>query len=149
MRAVIQRVNNASVIIEDQIYNSINKGLLVFLGVKPNDEDKDIDYIINKIINLRIFEDEKNKMNLSVKDIDGEILIISQFTLYGDCRHGRRPSFILAGSPEVAEVVYDKFIERILKEPLTIKTGQFQAQMNVKLENDGPVTMLLDSEKVF
>ncbi len=149
MRAVIQRVSEASVTIASETFNKINKGLLVFLAVKPDDTQEDIDYIISKIINLRIFEDQNGKMNLSVKDVYGEILIISQFTLYADCRKGRRPSFIKAGKPSEAEPIYNKFIEQILTEPITIKTGQFQAAMDVALINDGPVTVILDSEKLI
>lgn len=149
MRAVVQRVNEASVSIDNEIVSKIGKGLLVFVGVKPDDTKTDRDYIINKVTNLRIFEDENGKMNLSVKDVDGEILIVSQFTLYGDCRKGRRPSFVRAGDPKEAEQVYNDFIEEILKEPLKIQTGVFQAEMDINLINDGPVTMLLDSEKEF
>lgn len=149
MRAVVQRVKNASVKIDDEITSEIGNGLLVFLGVKPDDTEIDRDYIINKVTNLRIFEDENGKMNLSVKDIDGEILVVSQFTLYGDCRKGRRPSFVRAGDPKEAEIVYNDFISHITREPLKVKTGVFQAEMDINLINDGPVTILLDSEKEF
>lgn len=147
MRAVLQRVSEASVKIDSEIYNEISKGLLVFLAVKPDDTQEDINYIASKIVNLRIFEDENGKMNRSVKDVNGEILIVSQFTLYADCRKGRRPSFVKAGKPSEAEPVYNKFVEQIVTEPVTIKTGQFQAVMEVSLVNDGPVTVILDSEK--
>lgn len=149
MRAVIQRVKNASVSIDGSEYSSIGPGILAFVAVRPEDTDKDLDYLLSKIPNLRIFEDENGKMNLSVKDIGGEILIVSQFTLYGDCRHGRRPGFSRAGDPKEAELIYNKFVDRIKNEPVTVKTGKFQADMNVSLINDGPVTLLLDSEKVF
>ena len=149
MRAVIQRVSSASVNIENEITKSIGEGLVVFLAVKPDDTEKDIDYIHSKIVNLRIFEDKEGKMNLSVKDINGEILIISQFTLYGDCRKGRRPSFIRSGSPKEAEPIYNRFIEHIVTEPINIQTGTFQSYMQVSLVNDGPVTIILDSEKIL
>ena len=149
MRAVIQRVIQASVDINNQTQKSIKKGLVVFLAVKPDDTLQDIEYIHSKIVNLRIFEDENGKMNLSVKDIGGSILLISQFTLYGDCRKGRRPSFIRSGSPSEAEPIYNRFVEHIITEPIHIETGLFQADMKVELINDGPVTILLDSEKIL
>ena len=144
MRAVIQRVK-----INGESEQNIQKGLVVFLAVKPNDTIKDIEYIHSKIINLRIFDDKNGKMNLSVKDIGGSILLISQFTLYGDCRKGRRPSFIRSGSPSEAEPIYNRFVEHIITEPIHIETGLFQADMKVELINDGPVTILLDSEKIL
>ena len=137
MRAVIQRVSKASVKINGESEQNIQKGLVVFLAVKPNDTIKDIEYIHSKIINL------------SVKDIGGSILLISQFTLYGDCRKGRRPSFIQSGSPSEVEPIYNNFVEHIITEPIEIKTGLFQADMKVSLINDGPVTILLDSEKIL
>ena len=151
MRAVVQRVKNASVNINKKKYSSIDQGLLIFLGISINDEDKDMDYIIDKIINLRVFIDKDGKMNNDISSINGEFLIVSQFTLYGDARKGRRPSYIEAEKGEKAEEIYKIFIER-LKERYSsekIKCGQFGAKMEVSLINNGPVTILLDSEKKF
>ncbi len=151
MRIVVQRVKNASVIIEKEVYSSINQGLLVLLGISNNDSENDIDYMIDKIINLRIFNDEHEKMNNDIASINGELLIISQFTLYGDARKGRRPSYSLAGKGDFANELYDKFIQKIkLKyDERKIKTGIFGTMMQVNLINNGPVTILLDSEKNF
>lgn len=149
MRAVVQRVKKASININNAETTRIGPGLLVFLGVTPEDTQKDIDYISDKIQNLRVFEDEDGKMNLSALDKDLELLIVSQFTLYGDCRKGRRPSFIRAGNPKDAKLIYDDFIKEIKKSPLKVETGEFQADMQVELLNDGPVTLLLDSSKDF
>lgn len=149
MRAVIQRVKEASILIDNKIKKDIGKGLVVFVAVKEDDTQKDLDYIETKILNLRIFEDSEGKMNLSVKDIGGDLLIVSQFTLYGDCRKGRRPSFTQAGSPNKTKPIYDRFIEHIITEPLNIQTGNFQSDMIVTIVNDGPVTMILDSEKIL
>lgn len=149
MRAVVQRVNRASVEIKGKIKGSINKGLLVLLGVGPNDGEKDLKYICDKILGLRIFEDDEYKMNLSLRDIKGEILVVSQFTLYGDCRKGKRPSFAAACPPQRAEKIYEAFLSLCEAEGFAPESGKFGADMKVSLENDGPVTILLDSEKLF
>ena len=153
MRAVVQRVSSSKVTVDGQVTGEINKGLLVLLGVTHEDTSKDVDYIIDKTLNLRIFEDENEKMNLSLKDIGGELLVVSQFTLYGDCRKGRRPNFMNALGGSEAEVLYNKFIimenEKIKKQGINVGTGQFGAHMMVDLTNDGPVTILLDSSKSF
>ena len=149
MRAVIQRVNSASVTVLRKEISGTGKGLLVFLGIKESDTEEDLNYIADKTANLRIFEDENNKMNLSVLDIKGEVLAVSQFTLYGDAREGRRPSFTEAAKPDKANDLYEKYVNKIKELGLEVKTGKFQEMMNVKLENNGPVTILLDSEKKF
>jgi len=149
MRAVVQRVKKGSVEIEEKEIGKIEKGLVILLGVGQNDTEKDAEYLAEKIVNLRIFEDKEGKMNLSVKDINGQILIISQFTLYGDCKKGRRPSFISAALPDKAVKLYDYFVKSIKNYGLKIETGEFQAMMLVKIYNDGPVTILLDSEKLI
>jgi D-tyrosyl-tRNA(Tyr) deacylase len=149
MRAVIQRVKSASVTVEGRVVSEIREGLLVFLGVAQEDTLADIDYMANKIANLRIFEDDQGRMNLSILDIDGEALVVSQFTLYGDCRKGRRPSFIAAARPEKADPLYQEFMDKISQLGVPVKAGIFQAMMDVELINDGPVTMLLDSNKLF
>lgn len=149
MKAVIQRVSEASVEVDSKLVGEIGKGLLVFLGITHDDTDKDIDYLIDKIINLRIFEDEDQRMNLSLLDIHGEVLLVSQFTLYGDCRKGRRPSYDKAAKPEFAEKIYEEFIERLRSKISKVETGIFGADMKVNLVNSGPVTMLLDSSKSF
>ncbi|OOC42068.1 D-aminoacyl-tRNA deacylase [Thermosipho sp. 1074] len=149
MRAVIQRVNNANVEVESKIIGKIKKGILVFVGIGKEDTEKDADYLVEKILNLRIFDDKEGKMNLSLLDIKGEILIVSQFTLYGDCRRGRRPSYSNSAPPQDAEILYNYFVEKVKKYNIKVETGKFKAHMSVKLENDGPVTLLLDSKKVF
>ena len=149
MRAVVQRVSSSKVTVDGEVIGNINKGLLVLLGVTHEDTSKDVDYIIDKVLNLRIFEDENEKMNLSLKDVEGELLVVSQFTLYGDCRKGRRPSFSSAARPEVATKLYEEFIEKITKEGIVTQTGQFGAHMMVDLTNDGPVTILLESNRTF
>lgn len=149
MRAVVQRVKKAAVEVDDNLTGEIGPGLLVFLGVGKNDNQEDADYLMEKIINLRIFEDEDERLNLSAVDLDKEILVISQFTLFGDCRKGRRPSFFDAAPPEEAEELYNYFLEQIKKTELKIADGKFQAMMDVSLVNDGPVTILLDSKKKF
>ncbi len=149
MRGVIQRVNHATIRVENTVVGHIKKGLLVFLGIEKTDEDKDLNYLIEKILSLRIFEDEESKMNLSVKDVDGSILVVSQFTLFGDCRKGRRPSFTHAATPDMAVRYYNEFIEGIKKMGLHVEEGLFQAHMCVESENDGPVTLMLDSKKTF
>jgi D-tyrosyl-tRNA(Tyr) deacylase len=149
MRAVVQRVKKGSVEIEEKEIGKIEEGLVVLLGVGQKDVEKNAEYLVEKIVNLRIFEDKEGKMNLSVKDINGQILVISQFTLYGDCKKGRRPSFISAALPDKAEKLYDYFVKCIKNHGFKIETGEFQAMMLVKIFNDGPVTILLDSEKII
>lgn len=149
MRAVIQKVKNSSVKVDGEIVGRIGKGLLVLLGVSNDDSEKDANYLVEKTLNLRIFEDSDDKMNLSLLDIQGEILVVSQFTLYGDARRGRRPSFIEAAPPEKANQLYEYFVSEIRKKLLQVETGKFQAMMEVSLVNDGPVTILLDSKKIF
>jgi D-tyrosyl-tRNA(Tyr) deacylase len=151
MRAVVQRVSHCSVTVDGQITGKINTGLLVLLGVSPNDSQKDLDYIVDKVLNMRIFSDENDKMNLSVQDIKGDIMAVSQFTLYGDVRKGRRPSFSTSAPAEIAKDWYDKFACTLRKvyTDANIATGIFQSDMKVELLNDGPVTILLDSEKLF
>ena len=149
MRAVLQRVTNAEVKVDGEIIGSIGKGILIFLGVSDDDTEKDLQYIADKMINLRIFEDENGKMNLSVHDVQGELLIVSQFTLYGDCRKGRRPSFDKAGKPDFANEMYEKFIKYCSDSGLKTEHGEFGADMKVSLLNDGPVTIMLDSTKLY
>lgn len=149
MRAVVQRVTSASVKVEEKVEGQIGKGLLVYLGVEEGDELKDVTYIAEKICNLRIFEDENEKMNRSLLDEQGSILAISQFTLLGDCRKGRRPSFSRAGKPEEANDLYEKFVKACIDLGVSMETGVFQAHMMVSSINDGPVTMMIDSNKVF
>ena len=149
MRAVVQRVSSSKVTVENNVIGKINKGLLVLLGVTHEDTSKDVDYMIDKILNLRIFEDENDKMNLSLKDVGGELLVVSQFTLYGDCRKGKRPSFSNAAKPDLATKLYEEFIEKAKAQDVVVGTGQFGAHMMVDLTNDGPVTMLLESNKSF
>ena len=149
MRAVVQRVSSSKVTVDGNVTGEIKKGLLVLLGVTHEDTSKDEDYIIDKVLNLRIFEDENEKMNLSLKDVEGELLVVSQFTLYGDCRKGRRPSFSTAARPELATKLYEEFIEKSRKEGIVTQTGQFGAHMMVDLTNDGPVTILLESNRTF
>ena len=149
MRAVIQRVNNASVEVDGKTVGEIGKGLLVFLGVGDGDTDADLNYIADKTAGLRIFSDEDDKMNLSVTDIDGEILVVSQFTLYGDCRKGRRPNFTSSMEPVTAEKMYEDFIKTIESKGIKTAHGEFGADMKVSISNDGPVTIMLDSKKLF
>ncbi len=149
MRAVVQRVSSSKVTVDNVVTGQINQGLLVLLGVTHEDTSKDVDYMIDKVLNLRIFEDENQKMNLSLKDIGGELLIVSQFTLYGDCRKGRRPGFSDAARPEVAIPLYEEFIEKARKQDIKVGTGKFGADMMVDIANNGPVTILLDSQKNF
>jgi D-tyrosyl-tRNA(Tyr) deacylase len=149
MRAVVQRVERASVAAGGQVVGKIGPGLLVLLGVSKSDQESDADYLIDKIIGLRIFEDEQGKMNRSVAEVSGAILMVSQFTLYGDVRRGKRPSFDEAARPEEARRLYEYAVTRIRDAGLRCETGEFQAMMKVSLVNDGPVTILLDSEKKF
>lgn len=148
MRAVVQRVSEASVTIDGAVKGSIGKGYMVLLGIEDADEQADLDYICDKLIGLRVFEDADGKMNLDIRDAGGEILLISQFTLYGDARKGRRPSFIKAARPDKAIPMYEETILR-LSESLHVECGEFGADMKVALVNDGPVTILLDSKKTF
>lgn len=149
LRAVVQRVKNANVTVENSMIGKIGEGLVILLGVGSDDTCDDIKYLADKIINLRIFSDADDKMNLSVKDIDGQILVISQFTLYGDCRKGRRPSFDAAMMPYVAKDMYFQFIKYLEDAGMCVQCGEFGADMDVKLVNNGPVTMLLESKKLF
>ncbi len=149
MRAVIQRVSNAKVRVDAAIIGKIGRGALVFLGVSASDSEKEASQMVEKIVNLRIFDDSEGKMNQSLADIDGDLLVVSQFTLYGDARKGRRPSYIKAAAPAQAEELYEFFVMEAKKHISLVETGKFQAMMNVELNNDGPVTILLDSEKNF
>ncbi|GAE89911.1 D-aminoacyl-tRNA deacylase [Acetivibrio straminisolvens] len=149
MRAVVQRVTFSKVTVEDEVIGKIGKGLTVLLGVGSDDGEKDVGYLADKIVNLRIFEDENGKMNLSLKDVGGELLVVSQFTLYGDCRKGKRPGFDRAARPETAKELYEKFVEACRSYGVKVETGKFQAMMMVEIHNDGPVTMLIDSKKEF
>ena len=149
MRAVVQRVSRASVTVDGEITGKIGKGLLVLLGISTDDEESDAVYLLDKIINLRIFEDAAGKMNLSLAETSGELLVVSQFTLYGDTRRGRRPSYIEAAAPEKANSLYEFFVAEARKQIGRVETGRFQAMMDVELVNDGPVTILLDSRKLF
>lgn len=149
MRAVVQRVKKSHVEVDGKITGQINKGLMVLLGISDEDKIEDIDYMVDKITNLRIFEDADNKMNLSLLDVGGEILVVSQFTLYGDCRKGRRPSFIRAARPDKAQELYNLFISKLEGMNIVVQSGIFQADMTVYIENDGPVTLIVDSEKII
>ena len=149
MRAVVQRVKSASVTVDGELVSEIGAGVLVFLGVAHDDTTTELEYIANKVANLRIFEDAEGKMNCSLLETGGAALVVSQFTLYGDCRKGRRPSFINAARPEVANALYEQFITALEKIDVPTQGGTFQAMMDVQLINDGPVTILLDSDKQF
>ncbi|PHR97941.1 MAG: D-tyrosyl-tRNA(Tyr) deacylase [Blastopirellula sp.] len=149
MRAVVQRVSSASVTVNEEIVGQIQTGLLVLLGVSPDDDQTDVNYLAEKTAHLRIFEDEDGKMNRSVLDIGGSILAVSQFTLYGDCRKGRRPSFTSAAGPEPANELYEAYVAALKELNLPVQTGIFRANMDVASVNDGPVTLLLDSKKEF
>ena len=149
MRAVIQRVTSASVTIDGEVVGEIGNGLVVLLGIARDDTKDDADYLVPKIASLRIFDDAEGKMNVSLKDIEGGLLIVSQFTLYGDVRRGLRPSWSDAAPPEIAEPLYDYFVESSRKLVGRVETGSFRKMMQVELVNDGPVTILLDSRKQF
>ncbi|MBP2649368.1 MAG: D-tyrosyl-tRNA(Tyr) deacylase [Firmicutes bacterium] len=149
MRAVVQRTSSASVMVDNEIIADVGVGLTVLLGVGQEDNEQDAKYLMEKIVNLRIFPDAEGKMNLSLRDINGEMLVVSQFTLYGDCRKGRRPSFSSAGEPGVAVRLYELFVTYCKEQGIKTATGKFQADMAVSLINDGPVTMLLDSKREF
>ncbi len=149
MRAVVQRVAQARVEVEDRVSGEIGPGLLVLLGVGEGDTEKDSAYLADKVANLRVFADERGMMNRSVRDVEGGVLLVSQFTLWGDCRKGRRPSFVRAAPPETARVLYERVADGLRERDLTVATGEFQAMMQVHLVNDGPVTLLIDSGKEF
>jgi D-aminoacyl-tRNA deacylase len=149
MRAVVQRVTRASVTVENQVVGEIGGGLVVLLGVARDDSQKDADYLADKIASLRIFDDGEGKMNLSVNDVHGSLLVVSQFTLYGDVRRGLRPSWIDAAAPEIAEPIYEYFVAKCRRNVEKVATGSFRRMMQVELANDGPVTILLDSRKLF
>ena len=148
MKFVIQRVNNASVTIDEKIVGIINKGFLVFIGVSNEDTKEIADKMIKKLIGMRIFDDENGKTNLALADVDGELLLVSQFTLYANCKKGNRPSFINAGAPDMANEMYEYIIEKCREMVKVVETGEFGADMKVKLENDGPFTIVLDSEQL-
>ncbi len=149
MRAVVQRVKKSTVTVSEKITGSIGQGLMVLLGVGKEDDDRDIEYLSDKILNLRIFEDENGKMNKSLLDIGGQLLVVSQFTLFGDCRKGRRPGFDKAAKSEIAKELYQRFVNKCKEAGVVTETGIFQADMLVDISNDGPVTLLLDSKKEF
>ena len=145
MRACIQRVSEAQVVVDNQTTGEIKTGLLVLLGVCQSDTEADLNWMANKVINLRIFEDDQGKMNRSLLEVKGQMLVVSQFTLYGDCRKGRRPSFVAAAPPEKAERDYEQFVELVREQGIDVQTGRFRADMKVSLTNDGPVTIWIDS----
>jgi len=149
MRAVVQRVKTAKVVVDEEVVGETGKGLLVFLGVGEGDQSGDAEYLASKVANLRIFGDSNDKMNLSLLEVSGEALVVSQFTLWGDCRKGRRPSFVRAAEPALANRLYREFIDLLREKGIKVEEGRFQEMMDVHLVNDGPVTMLLDSEKNF
>ena len=145
MKTIIQRVSSASISVDDMQISSINNGLLILLGVQQDDDEKDLDYLVNKTAEIRIFKDDKQHMNLSIQDVKGEALVVSQFTLCADTGKGRRPSFIHAAPPKIAENMYQKFCEKLGAEGIPVQTGKFGAMMDVELVNSGPVTIILDS----
>lgn len=147
MRAILQRVRHAAVTVDDEVTGAIDQGLLVFLGCGEGDTDEDMEYLVDKLVHLRIFADEDGKMNLSLLDVDGEMLVVSQFTLYADTRKGRRPSFVNAMKPGPAEQMYEAFVERVRERGVDVETGVFGAMMDVELVNDGPVTIQIDSRE--
>jgi D-tyrosyl-tRNA(Tyr) deacylase len=148
VRAVVQRVSSASVVVDGKVTGKIDKGLLVLVGIGREDDERDVEWLVDKTVNLRIFEDENDKMNLSLIDVSGSLLAISQFTVMGDARKGRRPSFTDAAEPEVARGLFNDFLQMASK-TVRVETGIFQAHMDVELVNSGPVTILLDSKRVF
>lgn len=146
MRVVVQRVKHASVTINGTVNGKINNGFLVLLGIQSTDSEQDVDYLVKKVTNLRIFSDENDKINLSLKDVNGELLIVSQFTLYANCKEGNRPSFVEAAKPDVAIPLYEYFVSECKKIIPVVETGIFGADMKVDLLNDGPVTIIMDSK---
>lgn len=146
MRAIVQRVEKSELYIDDKLYSQIGKGFLVLLGITETDTDEDMKALANKIIKLRVFEDENEKMNLSVVDVGGELQVVSQFTLYADCHHGNRPSFIEAARPKFANPMYQKFVNYCREQGMKVETGSFGAHMKIKFVNDGPVTIALEAE---
>lgn len=149
MRVVIQRVSKASVHVDGQLVGQIARGLLVLLGVSAQDEPSDVDFLAAKVAGLRCFPDDGSKFNRSVEDVRGSVLVVSQFTLFGDCRKGKRPSFTDAAPPERAIPLYERFVAKLREQGIPVETGEFGAHMDVNLVNDGPVTLLMDSKKVF
>ena len=149
MRGVVQRVKRAKVSVDNNVIGQIDHGIMLLLGVDESDEEKDLEYMCDKVVNLRIFEDENGKMNKSLMDVNGSLLVVSQFTLLGDARKGRRPSFIQAAVPDKAIPMYEKFISNMKNLNIVTQSGEFGANMQVELVNDGPVTILLDSKKTF
>ena len=149
MRAVVQRVASASVTVGDEVVGQIERGFLVLLGVGTGDSDADAVTLAEKVAGLRVFEDDDRKMHLALNDVDGQMLVVSQFQLFGDCRKGRRPSFVDAARPEQAERLYESFVAEVRGRGIHVETGRFQTHMDVRLVNDGPVTLLLDSRKTF
>lgn len=149
MRAVVQRVMEAKVTVEEEIVGSIGPGLAVLLGIGHNDTEESADYLAEKIINLRVFEDDSGKLNLSLAELGYSMLVVSQFTLWGDCRKGRRPSFSRAANPDIAAMLYNYFVQKVRGMGIATATGRFQAMMKVHLVNDGPVTLMLDTDKTF
>ena len=146
---VIQKVERASVSVDGEIRGEIGNGLMVLVGILPNDDEKVMDYMLEKLVNLRIYEDENDKLNLSVLDTGGGLLLVPNFTLYGDARKGRRPSYFAAASPDEADCVFERLVEKAKGYPLKVESGVFRTHMKVELVNDGPVTILLDSERLF
>ena len=149
MRVIVQRVTYSKVVVDNKIVGEINRGFNILVGISKEDNLEDLKYLKDKILNLRIFEDENEKMNLSLLDVKGDILVISQFTLYGDCRKGRRPNFMEAEGGEKAKALYNQFVEMLKESNLKVETGEFGAHMKVDIQNDGPVTLMLDSKKKF
>ena len=149
MRAVLQRYAKASVTVEGQVVGAIEEGILALVGFLPTDDEKTMDYMLDKIIHLRIFEDVEGKMNLSLKDIGGQLLLVPNFTLYGDARKGRRPGYSTGAAPDVARGMFVRMVEKAKETEIPVQSGIFQAEMQVELVNDGPVTLLLDSERLF
>lgn len=149
MRLVVQRVSQSSVKIDNEVVGAIDKGYMVLVGITNSDNEKIVDKMIDKLINLRVFEDENDKLNLSLLDVGGSILSISQFTLYANCKKGRRPSFIEAAKPDISSPLYDYFNNRLIEKGIHVEKGVFGAMMHVSLVNDGPVTIILDSEELF
>lgn len=149
MRAIVQRVTSSRVVVDGRVIGEIGRGFNVLIGISKDDTEEDLKYIKDKVVNLRVFEDESNKMNKSLLDVEGEILAISQFTLYGDCRKGRRPNFMEALGGDEAKILYDKFVLMLRETGLKVETGEFGADMKVDIQNDGPVTIMLDSKKNF